>query len=378
MKTNTTIGFEFQTPDLSFTQVKQNTLVHPDSFFLNTINNELKVYGDQPTSKRPQYNSVKRDMTDNHISSFSFKLDSGSKTYTVTAETCQHIFNDAEFVFTDTKVISVECRHVFQYMYERMCQAFPKIDRYISSLPKRHIVSPKEIIQQKRPRHTVKFPYHFFYHDSTFAFLGHDETPHSFHVQCTLGVEIMHVRQILCDFVRIYLPYARQSETRYLEKVLEINAECPPSLTEFEQDMYFLFVYCCETFGHRKKAPFLVRHLFSNIWKQVSKKTLDKLITCFPRELRVHDMTIAEFAMALSTREYIPVSQTMSQERLKKRIELKVFQDLDVSTTFPISTPLTRKTLVLIEFRYFHRFIMTVFFHQKKSKTTLLTINMCK
>lgn len=369
------IGFEFQTPDLSFTQIQGNAFVHPDTFLKEKITNELTVYGDAATARRKEYNRLKKTMADNSIVSFLCTIK--SKIYTVTTENMNSILNDAEFVYTDETIKTVKRPDVFKYMFQRMCEALLKIDTYVSTLPHFQLSSLKEVIKDKRPRHTTLFPYQVIYKDERFGFFGFDNDSLSYNVQCTLGIEIMHIRDILCDFARLYLPYAQKDEIELLQKVLDIDSQCPSSLSLLEQDVYFLFVYFCETFHHRKGAPFLIRHLFSNMLKYIPQQTFDQWVTYLPKEKRIHDMTLEEFARTLYKRQYISMEQNIPEDMVKKRMELKEYQKLDVSSTFHASS-LSRKTLLLVEFRYFHRFIMTCFFHQEKENTTLLTVHMIK
>ena len=67
----------------------------------------------------------------------------------------------------------------------------------------------------------------------------------------------------------------------------------------------------------------------------------------------------------------------MSPNTTTRRMTHRVFEDVDVSTTFHLDS-LTRQTMILIEFRYFHPFIMTTFLNQKKDKTTLLSQHMLR
>lgn len=363
----TSIGFEFQTPNLSFSQLDKNELFHPVSHVIEKISDEFKVYGDASTKRQSRYKKISESIDEQDITSFSFL--SNEQTYTLTSKSLKEIMNDAEFVYTDPTLYDVPPDKIFTYMFNRMCEAFALIHKYLISIPRYKIKYPKEIINHKRPHPTTLFPYQLFYKGANLCFLGYEDSDLSFYVQCTVGIELMHIRRVFCRFVELYLPYASKNEIPYLEKVVEIDGQCPSGLAPFEQNIYFLFVYHCEMFKQRKKAPFLVRHLFSNIFHCISKKVFDNVVRFLPP-----NRNFAEFANDLLA-TYVPMKDPVTGKINQKWLQLKTTQDLDISTTFEI-TKITQKTVLLVEFRYFHPFIMNIFFHQKKGDTTLLSLDM--
>ena len=124
----------------------------------------------------------------------------------------------------------------------------------------------------------------------------------------------------------------------------------------------------------------MVRHVFTNMFKLIKRPVFQKIIQSLPDEtIRIgkKDVSFKEYAQVLYENDYVQYKKVMTEEQSNQRIAMKVFEEMDVSTTFPLKT-LTQQTPILVEFRYFHPFLMTYFLNQKKNKTTLVSFDMLK
>lgn len=379
----TTIGFEFQTSDLSVSYMMsgQDVLYAEDAFRIDEIEKDLFVYGDRPTQMRGFYKDIEKEIKDREIMGFSFATSVSSKKIYVPTFSMENTMNDAEFVYTDATPRDTRIDGLYDHMYTSMRHVLRRVVSFLQRTRFHRIESVVEHVEGKRARNTILFPYtSFSVHEKSVCLLGRewpiDPSDIEFHVQCTVGIEVRHVRQVMCDFARDYIPYARHNELPFLLDVLDIDTTCPKELSSFEQTLFFMIVYFYRTFSKRKKAPFLIRHLFSNILKHVSQKVLDRVLPFLSDEIQQGmSLTHRSMTRTLYEKEFISADRALSPRSSARRMELKVFQDLDVSSTYTLDEfrPSTR---VLVEFRYFHSFIMTRFFSQPAKKTTLLSSRM--
>jgi hypothetical protein len=290
--------------------------------------------------------------------------------------------NDAEFIYTDTSLQKISFSGLYDYMFRRMYKAMADITARLSTLEHRRIVSVYEHVGDKRPREHHSFPWKDVYRYDDICFLGVGNSPGDveYNIQCTLGIPLNAVRRVMVDFVDTYRPLAPESVLPFLKVVNDADTDCPSHLSLFEQDVVFLFLYSCRTYSYRKKYPFLVRHVFTNIFKLIKRPVFQKIIQSLPDEtIRIgkKDVSFKEYAQVLYENDYVQYKKVMTEEQSNQRIAMKVFEEMDVSTTFPLKT-LTQQTPILVEFRYFHPFLMTYFLNQKKNKTTLVSFDMLK
>jgi len=377
------IGFEFQTPDLSVNWVSTSGVIYqPTEFSRKSISDTLCVYADRPTNRRLLYKYVINQLTRKKTSSLSLRRTDG-KVYTVPdIDSLTELMNDAEFIYTDVSLHKIPLSGLYDYMFHRMYKAMVEITTTLSTLEHHNLVSVYEHVDDKRPREHHSFPWKDVYRYDDICFLGVGNSPDTieYNIQCTLGIPLNVVRRVMVDFVETYRPFAPESVLPFLKVVNDADKDCPSHLSLFEQNVVFLFLYSCRTHSYRKKYPFLVRHIFTNIFKLLKRPVFQKIFQSLPDEtirIGMKDLPVKEYAQTLYQNDYIPYKPVMTEQQSKQRIAIKVFEEMDVSTTFPLET-LTQQTPVLVEFRYFHPFLMTYFLHQKKNKTTLVSFDMLK
>lgn len=373
------IGFEFQTPTLSFCRIDPATRrlyfkEGHDVYKKTTPRNRdanIEIYGDASTDKT-WYSAKRKDLL------------SLSKRYTACMFRGDHEYilpldgepgeflNDLEFVntiFTTTEV-PIKARDIIDYM-KRTCRI--SLESIISFVRKNTVSDdeirsltgidrkPTETRERESKRRRTQaisrsaWPFgRILRLKDDICILHHDSTPVQwsrvpFYIQSTIGVPLRDA----------------------VELMIEIEQECPPagvSIKTIVQKLSYipvysrasrlikivstLFIYSLETRENRKASPFIIRHLFASIMKNLTDREYNTMLSILS-EYAHESINMTDVARLYRTLQVIEMREDLSPKSKTRRIELKAIQRMDISTTFPLRFS-ALDTMILIEIRCTH------------------------
>lgn len=398
------IGFEFQTPYMSFCNVEDGVLKQTmefDSFEetnQKSPDSNIIIYGDTTTDKA-WYVATYRKIQAWRNAYSELRVESGGKKYSIYLDNnIQYMLNDMECVRTHftRRDVALGMEGIKDFILTQCRLALTGIVRFLGRRPDNPILSVYGIHrtrqQQQSPdgsnrrtrRKTTSivnrkdFPYdRVISIGGTHAILVKDihpvrweEVP--FYIQCTIGVPLIHAVKVM----------------RLLEQDIgEISGELESDvrMTDIAEDLakirgfrtkpvvikaiLSLFVYSFRTSEKRKASLFIIRHLFTDLLKMMDNRAFD----VFSEILHHYDDGLAADARVLYYQVMIPYSKDMSPETKTRRRSLKRLQSIDTTSTFNIEDH-GKDTMILIEVRHTNA-LLNMWLKRKQSLLTLVDLS---
>lgn len=308
---NTSIGFEFQTNQLSLLEcisyeddpLRNYLTYYKTKRVFHLVPELISVYGDVTNPAFEDHvNQLYQELKKQSIKYLQI-IDQKNSFYDVHVdETFIDFFNEAEFLVTfadpDPRLIPLTKHALIEWIIEKTRESSIHLTNYLESLEKLHIRQ----VMKMRPTRTRdidikdKFGYSILFSDPKdpkIKFPGRFDIPirnFPFRVQTTIGLELHDVLPVLLLLQEIYEELPKKSD-QYTDECVEafptIQKEVLDKLNprKTNERLYIisvLLLYMERTKLYRKHALFVIRHLQRDLIGLLNKKELNSLHKIYP------------------------------------------------------------------------------------------------
>ena len=376
---NTTIGFEYQTNQLSLSEIRQYGVSTVDKPYLNyykskvlfDLRERIRVYGDVTNPAFEKHvSTLEKYLKENKIEVLWIE-DSKKKIWDLPVDhEFTDFFNEAEFLVTyadpDPTRIPLTYAGIMNWITGKTQESSLELQEYFQSLKKREIVSVKGLVPNsgKRKKEVKSmFSYTSLLEDPEnehVIFSARTNIPikdYPFRVQTTIGLELRDVLPVLRILQRAYeeLP---QKSFQYDQRALRVFPNTEKEVSQWFKGSTFsknspfyvvavMILYMEKNRRYRKHSLFLFRHLQRDLISLLSNEELTWLYTFYPKvsDLRVHRNIIQNIT---KRRQHEPMNQTVKRQiSLVENIH-RDYQGMGQVGYFPVSLKNPR---ILIEIR---------------------------